>query len=166
MEELSVTDFAKNYYTKIYYNEVEPRLAHLSFEELYNYVISFRKKTDDIASVMIESIMNKRESILLLSQIEDLFKLEVEFRAKVKDYPPDNLRLLLGITKVHDELLSSIRVTYLQILPDFVSRIEGIKKKEIDQELKVESFKNLQIFSSSYEVTVDPTQLNIILVNG
>ena len=162
MEELSVTDFAKNYYTKIYYNEVKPRLAHLSFEELYNYVISFRKKTDDIASVMIESVMNKRESILLLSQIEDLFKLEVEFRAKVKDYPPDNLRLLLGITKAHDELLSSIRVTYLQILPDFVSRIEGIKKKEIDQELKVESFKNLQIFSSSYEVTVDPTQLEKI----
>lgn len=162
MEELSVTDFAKNYYTKIYYNEVEPRLAHLSFEELYNYVISFRKKTDDIASVMIESVMNKRESILPLSQIEDLFKLEVEFRAKVKEYPPDNLRLLLGITKTHDELLSSIRVTYLQILPDFVSRIEGIKKKEIDQELKVESFKNLQIFSSSYKVTVDPTQLEKI----
>lgn len=162
MEELSVTDFAKNYYTKIYYNEVKPRLAHLSFEELYNYVISFRKKTDDIASVMIESVMNKRESILLLAQIEDLFKLEVEFRAKVKDYPPDNLRLLLGITKAHDELLSSIRVTYLQILPDFVSRIEGIKKKEIDQELKVESFKNLQIFSSSYKVTVDPTQLEKI----
>lgn len=161
-EELSVTDFAKNYYTKVYYNEVEPRLAHLSFEELYNYVISFRKKTDDIASVMIESVMNKRESILPLSQIEDLFKLEVEFRAKVKDYPSDNLRLLLGMTKAHDELLSSIRVTYLQILPDFVSRIEGIKKKEIDQELKVESFKNLQIFSSSYEVTVDPTQLEKI----
>lgn len=104
MKALSVSDFAKNYYTKIYYNEVEPRLAHLSFEELYNYVISFRKKTDDIVSVMMESIMNKRESISLSLQIEELFKLEVEFRTRVKDYPLDNSRLLLGVTTAHDEL--------------------------------------------------------------
>ena len=46
MEELSVTDFAKNYYTKIYDNEVYPRFAHISFEQIYGYAESFIKKAD------------------------------------------------------------------------------------------------------------------------
>lgn len=162
MEELSVTDFAKNYYTKIYDNEVYPRFAHISFEQIFGYAKSFIKKSDDVSGAINDIITSKRIGSAQSSQFEELFELECEFRNKIKDYPSDDSRSLLGITKNHDELLFYIRETYLEILPATVALIESIKKMKIDQELKVESFKNLQIFSSSYKVAVDPTQLEKI----
>jgi len=162
MEELSVTDFAKNYYTKIYDNEVYPRFAHISFEQIYGYAESFIKKADYVLGAINDIITSKRIGSAQSSQFEELFELECEFRNKIKDYPSDDSRSLLGITKNHDELLFYIRETYLEILPATVALIESIKKMKIDQELKVESSKNLQIFSSSYKVAVDPTQLEKI----
>lgn len=162
MEELSVTDFAKNYYTKIYDNEVYPRFAHISFEQIYGYAESFIKKADYVLGAINDIITSKRIGSAQSSQFEELFELEGEFRNKIKDYPSDDSCSLLGITKNHDELLFYIRETYLEILPATVALIESIKKMKIDQELKVESSKNLQIFSSSYKVAVDPTQLEKI----
>lgn len=162
MEELSVTDFAKNYYTKIYDNEVYPRFAHISFEQIYGYAESFIKKADYVLGAINDIITSKRIGSAQSSQFEELFELEGEFRNKIKDYPSDDSCSLLGITKNHDELLFYIRETYLEILPATVALIESIKKMKIDQELKVESSKNLRIFSSSYKVAVDPTQLEKI----
>lgn len=158
----SVTDFTKDYYTKIYDNEVYPRFAHISFEQIYGYAESFIKKADDVLGAINDINTIKRTGSALLLQIEELFELECEFRNKIKNYPSDNSRSLLGITKNHDELLFYIRETYLEILPATVPLIESIKKMEIDQELNLEYSKNLQSFSSSYEVAVDSTQLEKI----
>lgn len=124
----SVADFTKDYYTKIYDNEVYPRFAHISFEQIYGYAESFIKKADDVLGARNDINTIKRTGSALLLQIEELFELECEFRNKIKNYPSDNSRSLLGITRNHDELLFYIRETYLEILPATVPLIESIKK--------------------------------------
>lgn len=158
----SVTDFATNYYTKIYDNEVYPRFAHISFEQIFGYAKSFIKKADDVLGAINNIKTIKRKGNALSSQIEELFELECEFRNKIKNYPSDNSRSLLGITKNHDELLFYIRGTYLEVLPYIASWIEGIKKMEIARELEDNTVRNLQSFSSSYEVSVNSVQLEKI----
>lgn len=158
----SVTDFATNYYTKIYDNEVYPRFAHISFEQICSYAKSFIKKSDDVLGAINDINTIKRTGSALSSQIEELFELECEFRNKIKNYPSDNSRSLLGITRNHDELLFYIRRTYLEILPATVQLIEIIKKMEIDRELEDNITRNLQSFFSSYKVSVDQTQLEKI----
>ena len=60
----SVTDFATNYYTEIYDNEVYPRFAHISFEQIYGYAESFIKKADDVLGAINDTNTIKRTEII------------------------------------------------------------------------------------------------------
>ena len=88
----------------------------ITFEQIFGYAKSFIKKADDVLGAINNIKTIKRKGNALSSQIEELFELECEFRNKIKNYPSDNSRSLLGITKNHDELLSVGRISKFYLI--------------------------------------------------